>query len=164
MQNKRGISQALSPKASRLDLRKGSVFDVFVVQAFLSSTTESIAQTSDRLLSDCSDLTAQGIHAWLRSDRLIWLAVTPSQIVGLAVATPDGEITALLVSKDLTSGDCDAVLLSKLVAELDGAGCSTARVRCSDQAIGFFVSNGWINAGPSNKGFTRLEKVLTPLP
>lgn len=167
MQNKRGIAQALSPKdESALELRRATVFDVFSVQELLSRPLCSIAQTLDKTLSESSlpDLSAQAIRKWLQEDKIILLATLGSESIGLGVASPAGEITALLAIADDRSGSSGAILLARLEDELVQAGCRIAYTWCAASALEFFENHGWTNTGPSVIELTRLEKVLRPLP
>lgn len=157
MQNKRGISQAMSPTASGIALRRATVFDVFDISRILVQSITLLCRDDHRddpraLAEWTSGKTAQDIRKWLDGDAEFWLAEWNGQPGGVGAISSGGEVLLLYVAPSAIGQGIGAALLDRLEDRLRDAGHQTGFLVGTTTARAFYEARGWRGDGAARCG------------
>ncbi|WP_170337704.1 GNAT family N-acetyltransferase [Ruegeria arenilitoris] len=152
MQNKRGISQALSPGQAGVSLRRATVFDVFGVSQVLVRSITRLCEADhgnqpDKIAAWTANKDPQSVRNWIISGTQIWLAEWNGNVAAVGGLRAPAEISLLYVDPDHAGQGVGAALLSRLEAELALSGATTVHLMSTKTALDFYRRNGWVTAG-----------------
>ncbi len=152
MQNKRGISQALSPVADRVSLRRATVFDVLDLSRVLIRSVTRLcsadhADDTDKIAAWTANKDPQSIRGWITSGAPIWLAERNRHVAAVGGLRAPAEISLLYVDPAHVGQGVGAALLFRLESELATSGAATGQLMSTQTALGFYRRNGWVAAG-----------------
>ncbi|WP_170337451.1 GNAT family N-acetyltransferase [Ruegeria arenilitoris] len=152
MQNKRGISQALSQGRAGVSLRRATVFDVFGLSRVLVRSITRLCEADhgnqpDKIAAWTANKDPQSVRNWIASGAQIWMAERSGQAVAVGGLRAPAEISLLYVDPGHAGQRVGAALLSRLEAELALSGATTGHLMSTRTALGFYRRNGWVAAG-----------------
>ncbi|WP_217355457.1 GNAT family N-acetyltransferase [Ruegeria arenilitoris] len=152
MQNKRGISQALSPGQAGVSLRRATVFDVFGVSQVLVRSITRLCEADhgnqpEKIAAWTANKDPQTVRNWITSGAQIWLAERNGHVAAVGGLRAPAEISLLYVDPGHARQGVGAALLSRLEAELALSGGATVHLMSTKTALGFYRRYGWVAAG-----------------
>ena len=152
MQNKRGISQALSPGQAGVSLRRATVFDVFGLSRVLVRSITRLCEADhgnqpDKIAAWTANKDPQSVRNWIISGTQIWLAERNGNVAAVGGLRAPAEISLLYVDPGHAGQGVGAALLSRLEAELATSGAPVAHLMSTRTALGFYRRYGWVAAG-----------------
>lgn len=152
MQNKRGISQALSPVSAGFVIRRATVFDVFdISRVLIHSITRLCTVDHDddphKISLWTANKTPDDIRGWIISDRQIRVAEQAGEVVAVGGVRASAEVSLLYVDPNFVGQGGGSALLARLEAELIACGHDQAHLKATKTALGFYRKNGWDTAG-----------------
>ncbi|NOE32201.1 MULTISPECIES: GNAT family N-acetyltransferase [unclassified Ruegeria] len=152
MQNKRGISQALSRLPGGIALRPATVFDVFDISRVLirSITQLCVADHSndpDHLKEWTTNKDPETIRGWFKSGSQIWVAEHEGRVAAVGGLFETGKITLLYVDPGHVGSGVGAALLNRLEQQLAACGCTEAHLDATRTARKFYLRHGWEDTG-----------------
>ncbi|MGV6803568.1 MAG: GNAT family N-acetyltransferase [Ruegeria sp.] len=152
MQNKRGISQALSPVQAGLSLRRATVFDVFDLSRVLIRSITRLCWAdhhnfTDKIALWTANKDPEAIRGWIAGGREIWLAEHRGRVAAVGGLRLPSEVSLLYVDPNHVGLGIGTALLSQLEAELAGSGNAEGHLHATQTALGFYIRNGWASAG-----------------
>ncbi|RLK00693.1 GNAT family N-acetyltransferase [Ruegeria conchae] len=152
MNNKRGIAQAFSNPSEGLGLRPATVFDVFGMSRTLTRSFCDLCQADHRddpmkLALWTANKDPAAIRDWIDAGASLWVATKREEVVAVGGLRAEGEISLLYVDPDHSGQRIGATLLHQLQDELRAQGCTEAQLRATKTAHGFYVAQGWQDAG-----------------
>lgn len=152
MQNKRGISQALSPAQSGMQVRPATVFDVFDLSHVLmgSITRMCAADHGDdprKIGLWTKNKDPKSIREWITRGDSIWVTEHMGRVSAVGGLRSPSEVSLLYVSPGCSGQGVGTALLAQLEAELAASGQTCGHLHATRTALAFYQKNGWIHAG-----------------
>jgi GNAT superfamily N-acetyltransferase len=96
-----------------------------------------------------SNKTPEHFRAWIeQAGNSLLVAVGDGNIAGVGSVTDAGEITLLYVLPDFRFRGVSKALLLALEERAASRGCTVCTLRSSETARRFYVSSGYVDAGP----------------
>lgn len=157
MQNKRGISQALSPMARSAQgagpaIRRASVFDVFAISEILNASIRGLCSADhqndpEKMHLWLQNKTPENIRGWIANEALLWVIEDHAVPSGVGLITPQGEISLLYMTPHSAGSGQGRSLLRHLERELHLMGLKEAYLTATKTGLGFYLSQGWRQDG-----------------
>ena len=157
MQNKRGISQALSPTATTARtanpvIRRACVFDVFHISRILCASIRDLCSADhqndpEKMRLWLQNKTPEDVRGWIADEALLWVIEDQAAPSGVGLITASGEISLLYLAPDAAGTGQGRALLQHLEAELQSMGHAEAYLTATKTGLGFYLSQGWQQDG-----------------
>ncbi len=153
MNNKRGISQLLSPSPEGVTIRTATVFDAFAVSEVLIASITHLCgddhgQDPAKLLPWVENKSPADVRAWIESGAVLLLALLEGQPAAVgALSAEAGVIGLLYVAPQAAGRGVGKALLAELERLLAAQGAQNARLSATLTARDFYRSQGWQVSG-----------------
>lgn len=159
MNNKRGISQALSPQARGLEIRDATQFDAFAVSEVLIASITHLCGADHghepaKLLPWLENKTPADVRGWIENGAHLRLALRDGQAAAVGALSQEGGVIRLLYAAPQAKGTgTGKALLADLEERLAAQGHAEARLTATRTALGFYRACGWHEDGPPEACF-----------
>jgi len=157
MQNKRGISQALSSLAAAAPevtpvIRRANVFDAFAISKVLTKSIRELCvedhqNDAQKMRLWLENKTPEHVREWIVSGASLWVIEQQAAPTGVGLITSRGEISLLYMAPGAAGTGQGRALLRHLEAELRSMGKTEAYLTATKTGLGFYLSQGWQQDG-----------------
>lgn len=159
MDNKRGISQALGPLPTGLEIREATVFDAFAISGILIASITHLCGADHgndpaKMLPWLENKSPADVRGWIEGGAALRLALLDGQPAAVGALSAEGGVIRLLYAAPQAQGTgTGKALLSDLEGLLAAQGPAEARLTATLTALEFYRAQGWQEAGPPEACF-----------